>query len=225
LGGCLEQKIGPVRWLVFFLAAAWVSSALQLLTSGSMGIGMSGVGYALFGFGWVARRRMAEFDRVLDDRTVQIFLVWLVACMVLTAFNVMQIANAAHIAGLLFGAATAAVFVLKRQVWLTGPALAGLIALSFVPLYWCPLSVDWTANKATEAHERHDYARAISFYQQSLRLGQKPEWVWYKLALIYGQQGDTRRYTDAIRELRKVDPKAAAELEAGFGSSAKKGAE
>src|SRR5687768_9461977 len=56
LGSCLERNIGSLRWLLFFIAAAWVSSAAELLFTGNSGIGMSGVGYALFGFGWVARK-------------------------------------------------------------------------------------------------------------------------------------------------------------------------
>jgi GlpG protein len=61
LGSCLEESIGSVRWLLFFVGAAWVSSSAELLLGGNSGIGMSGVVYALFGFGWIARGRLPEF--------------------------------------------------------------------------------------------------------------------------------------------------------------------
>lgn len=145
LGNCLEEEIGPGRWLLFFLAAAWVSSSLQLLTSGAQGIGMSGVGYALFGFGWIARHRMPAFKAILDERTITVFLLWLVGCMVATAFNIMDIANAAHLAGLAFGAVVAGVFVLRWKLPLSVAGLGLLVGLAVLPLFWCPLSPDWRA--------------------------------------------------------------------------------
>jgi GlpG protein len=84
----------------------------------------------------------------VHDQTVKLFLVWLVVCGVLTRLGLMQIANWAHLFGLFFGVAAAAVFVTRWRLPLTAPAFAVLMALSFLPLKWSPLSADWTAKQA-----------------------------------------------------------------------------
>ncbi len=217
LGTCLEHTLGSLRWLLFFLGAAWVSASAELLFGGGAGIGMSGVGYALFGFGWVARQKMPRFAEIINDQTAQIFLVWLLLCVALTQFGVMQIANWAHAFGLAFGTAVAALFVLRWRPWLPAAALAALVAVSFVPLRWCPLSPIWVSLQATQAQERYDYATAIRWYERSLALGQDPAWVWVNLASIYGYQENQAEYGKALLELRKVKPEWAQEVEDDYG--------
>lgn len=213
LGNCLEQKIGSWRWLAFFLSAAWVSSALQLLLSGETGIGMSGVGYALFGFGWVARSKMPEFGRILDNQTVLIFVLWLVGCAIATQLKLVNIGNAAHLGGMVFGAGVAGLFVLKWKPVLLAPALLALCALSIVPLFWCPTSPTWNALQADKALERKDYNAAIKLYERSLEMGQDPKWAWTNLALLYQEQHNASEYAHAVSELRQVDAKAAQQFE------------
>ncbi|MFT5411472.1 MAG: rhomboid protease GluP, partial [Verrucomicrobiales bacterium] len=109
LGGRLEQSIGSLRFLAFFIAAGTIASSFQLAVSGTTGIGASGALYALFGFMWLARDRYPEFRQILDPRTVWLFLIWLVACYVITHFGDFRIGNTAHLSGLLFGCAVAGV--------------------------------------------------------------------------------------------------------------------
>lgn len=216
LGNCLEDSIGPGRWLLFFLSAAWISGTLELLVSGDQGIGMSGVGYALFGFGWLARHKMPQFKALLSQQTIITFLLWLVGCALATFAGLANIANMAHLAGLAFGAAVAGTFVVRHRVLLVAPALALLVAASFVPLFWCPQSVEWTSERASQAHEKEDYAQAVFWYRRSLARGQEPSWVWTNLALIY-HDSNKPEYFKAMKELRAVDAKAAQEIEAEYG--------
>ena len=217
LGSILEESIGSLRYAVFFVGAAWVSSAGELLLGGNSGIGMSGVVYALFGFGWVARRKMPQFKAILNDQTVNVFLVWLVFCVVLTKFGAMQVANWAHGFGLLFGASVGGLFVLPSRRWLCALGLVVLLGGSVVPLKWCPLSPDWTSLQATSAQERGDYKQAIYWYQRSLVAGADKSWAWTNLANVYGFRGDKVEYAAALRELRDVDSKSADEIEADYG--------
>jgi GlpG protein len=216
LGSCFEEHLGSRRWLLFFVGAAWVSSSAELLLSGSNGIGISGVVYALFGFAWLTRPRLPPFAELMDDHTVKTFLAWLVVCIVLTQLNVMQIANWAHAFGLAFGASVGALFVLRRRP--AGFGLISLLLLSFVPLIWCPLSADWTSRQASQAHERGEYGTAIHWYRRSLALGQDSTWVWANLAMIYRFQEKTTEYKNALEELRKVDAEAAQKVESGYGT-------
>lgn len=222
LGSCFEITLGWMRWLLFFLTAAWVSSSAQLLLGGSTGIGMSGVVYALFGFGWVARKKLPRFAAILNEQTAMVFLIWLILCVALTNFGVMQVGNWAHIFGLAFGASVAALWAVPRLRVATAAGLVVLLAASFVPLAWCPTSVDWTGLQATRAEERKDYDGAIRWYTKSLALGQDPEWVWKNLAGIYAGQGKKAEYAKAVSELRSVDKKGADETEADYGPSNQK---
>ena len=95
-GRILEPSMGRKAYLVFILAASVVSSGVQLLFTDQTGIGFSGVVYAMFGFGLVARKVYPHYQVIFDKRTVQWLLIWLGACIVLTYFDVMNIANEAQ---------------------------------------------------------------------------------------------------------------------------------
>jgi len=95
LGGAFERTFGALRWILFVFAAAFVSSGLQLL-SGNMGIGFSGAGYAFFGFAWVTKGRYPEFARLMDKRTIQLFIGWGILCFAITESGVFNFGNYAH---------------------------------------------------------------------------------------------------------------------------------
>ncbi len=113
IGSSLEETVGHVRYAVFYIAAAMISSLAQVIFSGETGIGASGVVYAIFGFMWLARGRYPQFRQLLDGRTINYFIGWLFFCFILTYMNILPIGNAAHVSGLLFGAAIG--FVVGRR--------------------------------------------------------------------------------------------------------------
>ena len=51
LGPVVEKEFGSVNFLAFIIGTAFVSSGWQMM-GGTTGIGFSGVGYAMIGFGW-----------------------------------------------------------------------------------------------------------------------------------------------------------------------------
>lgn len=215
-GHAFERSFGAARWLLFFGVAAWVSSGAQLL-SGDTGIGASGVGYALLGFGWVARARYPEFRLVMPDRIIRGFLIWFFVCIGITMAGIMRIGNEAHLGGLLFGVLTARL-ILMRPVRAWVPiGLAALTSLSVLPLAWCPWSMVWTSVQAERAHQERRYAEAAGWYHRSLALGQDPTWVWYGLAGIYGYQEAEADYANALRNLRQVSPERADEIQQRYG--------
>ena len=76
LGSRLERAIGSLPYLGFFVVSAFVSSAFELAVSDDTGIGASGAVYAIFGFMWATRHRYSQFKEVLNARTIQIFVAW-----------------------------------------------------------------------------------------------------------------------------------------------------
>jgi len=209
LGRPLERRIGALRWLIFFLLAAVISSGMQLAASGSTGIGASGVVYAIFGFVWTARKHVEEFKSALSMQTINLFIVWLFICFALTYFKILEVGNAAHVSGALFGILVADVFIVKYKPRI---AMAGLVILttcSIAPIFWSPWSAARVGHQAYNAHLREDYVTAIALYRRSLELGQDPVWVWSNLTLAYKKIGDQAKYEEALQTLQKLDEKAA----------------
>lgn len=103
IGGLIEMRKGTLRLALLILGSAVVSNLAQFAydgyTSPYFG-GMSGVIYALFGYVWMKGRHEPAGGLFLSQRTVTYMLFWLVFCM---TGAVGMIANAAHVAGLVFG--------------------------------------------------------------------------------------------------------------------------
>ncbi|MCI5138558.1 MAG: rhomboid family intramembrane serine protease, partial [Candidatus Electrothrix sp. AR1] len=128
---------------LFILCAAVVSSGAQLLLSDQTGIGFSGVVYAMFGFGVVARRVLPQYHEIVDTRIAQWLLGWLVLCIVLTYTGILNIANAAHVGGLVFGFCVAMVFVSHTYVRACSVVLVLLTAMTVLSVTYLPWSEGW----------------------------------------------------------------------------------
>jgi hypothetical protein len=211
-------ELGPGRWLALFLTSAIVSSGAELAT-GTQGIGMSGVGYALFGFAWASRWQIDRFRHVISQQTALMMIIWLIGCWIGTIAGFMQIANEAHLGGLVFGTLVGEVFVRKRhRVWLTTALVVSSLA-TVVPAFWAPWTGEWAAVEAMKAHRREDYHSAERWYRMALQRGQSPSWAWDNLARIYANEGEAEKLKDALAHLEDVDPEAAADLKRKWGIS------
>lgn len=156
LGSTVEQTFGHLEFAVFCLAAAFVSSGAELAVFGNVGVGMSGVVYALFGLVWGARRTLPAFTAVATDDNVRLMIGWMVLCFVMTELNLMNIANAAHAGGLLFGFAAARLLIERpapvRHRVLAATVVASLITLTVFSVTWMPWSAEWRSwNEARQA--------------------------------------------------------------------------
>ena len=219
LGSRLERTIGAVPYLAFIVASAFVSSSVELAFSGDMGIGASGVAYAMFGFMWLARDRYPHFQRVVTPRTAQIFLAWMVACIVATALQVWEVGNAAHVSGLAFGLAVAG-STGKVRVHLCRAGLSLLAVLSMVPLFWSPWSVSWLSHQAYEAVEARRYRDAVDLLNRVLRLDPKSVSATVSRAAVYEELGDKARADADHRRALELDP-SLEEWDSAIGGSGK----
>jgi membrane associated rhomboid family serine protease len=102
-GRLIEEHYGSLLTALFYLVIAVGSGTAQFALDGG-GIGLSGVGYGVFGFLWVAQRRSREFEGSMDYGTVATFVGWFFFCIAATRFNVLRIANVAHGVGGILGA-------------------------------------------------------------------------------------------------------------------------
>jgi GlpG protein len=112
LGGAVESRRGPVRFLLLVLAVAACSNLAEYYAgphwapgpsiewgSGPLFGGMSGVNYGLFGYIWARARYEPASGFVMYPSTVLLMTAWYVLCFL----PGMPVANMAHTAGLVLG--------------------------------------------------------------------------------------------------------------------------
>ena len=142
-GAMLEPTMGRGKYIVFILAAAFVSSGAQLAFSSETGIGFSGVVYAMFGYGLAARHAEPSYRHMLDSNTIKWLLGWLVLCIVLTFIEVWNVGNYAHVGGFLFGYFIGNAFIAKKFVPANIFGLVLLVFISVLSLFYVPWSDTW----------------------------------------------------------------------------------
>ena len=206
LGRRLELAIGHMRFLAFFLIAGFVSSSFQLALGDTTGIGASGVVYAMFGFKWAARDHFPSFLEILDRRTVRIFVVWLIGCLIATFLEIWEIGNAAHVSGMLFGGIVAGCFVLKSRRRLMFAALAAMLFCSATQLVWCPWSVTWLSNKAYHAHASERFSEALALYSRVIQRDPQSAWAYSNRGKVYEALDDPERAEIDRKRAREIDP-------------------
>lgn len=118
LGSRVERQMGGLNMTGLFLVIALVSNSAQYLFGGP-GIfgGMSGVVYGLLGFAWVGATLQPRWA-FRPSPAIMLFMVgWLVVCLVgvVEVLGFGAVANAAHVGGLLTGAALGATFGLLSR--------------------------------------------------------------------------------------------------------------
>ena len=126
-GTVVEQVYGHFKAAVLIVLFALGSGALEFALALG-GIGLSGVGYGLFGLLWVLSRHDERFRDAIDQRTVQLFVMWFFFCIATTMMQIYSVANIAHGAGALLGALTAAAVVIPRRRILIAANIVAILA-------------------------------------------------------------------------------------------------
>lgn len=128
-GAILERTFGHLRTTAMILLFAVVPNALEYAFS-TGGMGLSGVGYAMFGLLWVLSRHDERFHDAMDTQTVQLFVGWFFLCIAATITGFMNVGNVTHGAGALLGIMTGFAIVLRENRVTLVAALAMVLAFS-----------------------------------------------------------------------------------------------
>jgi GlpG protein len=130
LGRILELTLSPLIYPAFLIAAAAVGSACELLVSGTTGIGMSGVVYAMFALMWAGRGMYPVWGAVATRPNLNVFIAWGLFCLAATWLRLLNVANGAHAGGFLFGLCIGFLFFVPRRRWVWAAPLALLLGAS-----------------------------------------------------------------------------------------------
>lgn len=197
MGSMLERTLDTFYYFLFWVAAAAVGSCSELALSSSIGIGASGVVYAMFGLLWAGRNHHADWRELANPDNLRLFIGWGLFCVVMTMVGWLQVANGAHAGGLLFGCCIGVLVFVPRQRLAAVIVLCAHVTLCMFALTYMPWSAQWTWWKADREFDSHQYAKAIDWYQRSLKRGSSPNdmWEniaksWYNLGADAAQRGD-----------------------------------
>lgn len=105
LGSQVERKFGSSFIIILFVVTALFSNLAQLIISGPNFGGLSGVVYGLVGFVWITGWLRPQWGLFLPKAIIGFMLVWLLLGFADVLW--VNMANAAHTAGLISGCMTA----------------------------------------------------------------------------------------------------------------------
>ncbi len=193
LGRLLEPRMGRLAYLVFYLFAAVISLVPEFLITHTA-IGLSGVAYAIFGVLVVLRRRDEVLAEQFNEGMVRIGFIWLFACVPLTYFKIMNIANLAHFAGFGYGwAAGQVLWHLKHASRWRFPMQFGFYAahLLLVPAVYLAMHPTWNGSYHWYlAHRSKTPAERIEHWNEAVRRDPGLQSVWKYLAMTHYETGD-----------------------------------
>lgn len=220
LGPLLERRMRRAAYLGFWFFASLVP-LLPEYYLGTTPLGLSGVACAMFGWCLIERQFDANVARRLPEQAIRSFWIFLFAMLVLTAFDVLRIANVAHFTGVAYGwlNARASHHRNGRRAWIAAHALLPLAIYGLLHPFW-------NANyHALLGRRAENLAAGVPHYREAVRLNPALANVWLNLADERARDGDvlaawrlvieglqhnhsSKELTDAARRVWKMLPAA-----------------
>lgn len=108
IGTRIERARGMRSVLLFSVVAAMFSGTVQWMSTGRLGIGYSGVVYALVGWAWASPLTRMPQAHLAARRAMPLLFLWGLVCIGFTLNGSMAVANGGHFGGLGIGVAIGA---------------------------------------------------------------------------------------------------------------------
>jgi membrane associated rhomboid family serine protease len=212
-GYVLEPIFGSLPMVGIFVFLGAGSSAADWAVSGPA-IGLSGIGYGLFGLTWALDRYTANYRGILDQQTTALFVAWFFFCIVASIGGFMPVANVAHGAGAVLGGLlglSLSPYAKRRRPARLGLALlVPLIAVASTvgrPYVNFSRSYSWELfDQATAAYQRGDLETALDHLQAAARRDPDEPAIWNNLGVVYGELGREEEAREAFR--RKAEARS-----------------
>lgn len=209
-GTLIEEVFGHLKTAALILLFAVGSGAWEFAIA-SGGIGLSGVGYGLFGLLWMLSRYDQRFSDAIDARTVQLFIGWFFFCIVATLINVMPVANIAHGTGAVLGILIGLAIARPDSRGLT---VAGLGAVLFLGLWGATLGrprINFSRNGGYEeakwgydallAKKNQEAAR---WFRDAVAYQPRVSEFWYDLGVASQRSGNWREASAHYRKAAEL---------------------
>jgi membrane associated rhomboid family serine protease len=211
-GTAVEKRLGHIRTAGLFALLAVGSNSLDFAFERG-GVGLSGIGYGLFGLLWVLSKRDERFRGTMDSRTVQTFIGWFFLCILLTTSKQYPVANVAHAAGALFGILIGfAISTPKQRTFL----IATVSALLLFGLSAATIARPRVNLSASGGYEEARWGyqdlladrnqEAIPWLRDSTVYKPKVALYWYNLGLAYARVGDVSDANSAFAHAHRLEP-------------------
>ena len=211
-GTLVEQTYGHFKTAALILLFALGSGSLDFALALG-GVGLSGVGYGLFGLLWVLSRRDDRFRDAVDQKTIQLFVVWFFFCIATTLMNIFPVANIAHGAGAIIGILAADAITLPRRRILT---VAGIGAVLLLGLWGSTLGrprINLSGKAGYEEGQWGYSALAAGRDEEAARwLGDaviyqpKRSVYWFDLGIAYQRLGKKDAAQTAYQQAHQLEP-------------------
>jgi membrane associated rhomboid family serine protease len=143
-GRPVEAWMGSFLYAGFVILTAAGPIGAEILVSVAPAVGLSGVGFALFGLHFALRLYKDFAAATMQPQTVQSVVVFFFLCIVLTYAGVMRIANVTHLTGAILGWLFGKASLSRWRVW----EIAGVCVLAVVMAGSC-LYMPWNREFAT----------------------------------------------------------------------------
>jgi membrane associated rhomboid family serine protease len=217
--GTLVERIYGHLWCVAIYAFLALGSMLGDFAVLNGGVGLSGVGYGLWGMLMMLERHDPRFADAVDTRTNQTFAIWFLLCIVLTVTHIMPVANVAHglgaVLGILLGLAIAGDRVV---LWKCRAGVAGLTLLVLLgaTVFWPEVNLSSRAAQEIEAVGltalgHGDVSRGVKLLQIAVHKRGASAHTWYNLGVACARAGDLDQALAAFRHAAQM-PEADADM-------------
>jgi GlpG protein len=222
-GSVVEATFGQLTTLALYCFLAAGSAAAEFAVFRG-GVGLSGVGYGLFGLLWVMSSRDERFYGVIDPQTSMLFVAWFFLCIILTVSGVWRVANVAHGIGAALGVLLG--FALAGEEGKRSAAVAGLTGLIVIIFAAATLGRPYVnygdggreiAHAAYVELEAKRYESGAELYERALEYDNRQAAWWFNLGLARKKLGRRELAIHAFEravDLEPQDPGFRAALEA-----------
>jgi GlpG protein len=214
-GSLLEREYGHFKTAILMVVFALGSMSMEFAFLDG-GIGLSGVGYGLFGLIWMLSRRDPRFADAIDQQTVYVFVGWFIFCIVMTMTHIMTIANLAHGAGLVLGVLLG--LTITEPKWRVASA-TGFVAVMLLGLWGATFGrpmVNLSGHGGIEegqwgyeALTSGRNAEAARWFRDAVKYQPDEAAYWYDLGIAYDRLGDKAAAQVAFQKAAQIEPEPA----------------
>lgn len=211
-GTLVEEVFGHARTLAIFVLLAVASNGAEYAFLDG-GVGLSGIGYGLFGMMWVLTSRDRRFDEVIDQRTITLFVAWFFICILMTVMGY-PIANVAHgigaVAGALLGFSISSSSRHRVVAWSALTLLAaGVLVAATIARPWVNLSRHGGEEEARLGYEALIADRneeAIRWLRDATRMQPRSAGDWFNLGIACDRLQRHAEATAAFKRAHDLEP-------------------